>query len=127
MVGNLPAIIVAGVLKSSLNQLDDQSSQRQFSSRSVSGCYKGSRLQPGDCLDENSKSQLFVTIHWLGTFMETNANGSELSSFLATGDWTAYWRASPMRHLLALRHVQLSVRIRKNRQNLIRCIRKLQF
>ncbi len=37
-----------------------------------------------------------------------------------TGDWTAYWRASPMRHLrLRWQHVQLSVPNRKNKANLI--------
>lgn len=37
-----------------------------------------------------------------------------------TGDWSAYWRASPMRHLrLRWRHVQLSVPNRKHKAHLI--------
>ncbi|KAB2722122.1 glycosyltransferase family 2 protein [Brucella intermedia] len=37
-----------------------------------------------------------------------------------TGDWNAYWGASPMRHLRLLwRHLQLSVPNRKNKANLV--------
>ena len=37
-----------------------------------------------------------------------------------TGDWNAYWGASPMRHLRLLwRHVQFSVPNRKNKANLV--------
>lgn len=37
-----------------------------------------------------------------------------------TGDWTAYWHASPMRHLrMRWRHVRLSVPGRKHKANLI--------